>query len=118
MWQDPPAAEKMSAGWTESCTVTRWRLSPTVRSRVSASQRGDEIRGNLNEKINKQGAQRLVGGSTCGRGLVQDALPVGHLQWSQVRLDAVLPPDPIVDDLDVQLSHPAQDRLGGREGGQ
>lgn len=44
---------------------------------------------------------------------MEDALPVGHLQWAQVRLDAVLPSDPIVHDLDVQLSHPAQDRLEG-----
>lgn len=53
---------------------------------------------------------------TCGRGLAEDALPVGHLQQAQVRLDAVLPSDPIVHDLDVQLSHPAQDRLEGGGG--
>lgn len=43
---------------------------------------------------------------------MEDALSVGHLQRSQVRLDAVLPSDTIVDDLDVQLSHSAQDHLG------
>lgn len=51
-WQDPPA-EKMSAGWTQSCAVTWWRLSPMVRSKVSASRRGDELRRNLDERINK-----------------------------------------------------------------
>lgn len=40
-----------------------------------------------------------------------DRLSVSHLQGSEVSLDAVLPPDPVVDDLDVQLPHPAQDGL-------
>lgn len=42
---------------------------------------------------------------------MQDRLSVGHLQRAQVGLDAVLSPDAVVEDLDVQLSHPAQDDL-------
>lgn len=50
-------------------------------------------------------------GRTCGGERLEDGLSVGHLQGSQVRLDAVLPPDAVVQDLDVQLAHPAQDGL-------
>lgn len=48
---------------------------------------------------------------TCSRDLVEDGLPVCHLQWSEVCFYAVLPSDSIVDDLDVQLSHPTQNGL-------
>lgn len=42
---------------------------------------------------------------------MEDGLPVGHLEGPELRLNAVLSPDSIVHDLDVQLSHPAQDGL-------
>lgn len=42
---------------------------------------------------------------------MEDGLPVSHLQWSEVCFDAVLSSDSIVDDLDVQLSHPTQNGL-------
>lgn len=48
---------------------------------------------------------------TCSRDLVENRLPVSHLQWSEVSLDAILSFNSIVDDLDVQLSHPTQNGL-------
>lgn len=47
---------------------------------------------------------------------MEDGLPVSHLQGSQVGLDAVLSSDSIVDDLDVQLAHPTQNRLSTQTG--
>ena len=42
---------------------------------------------------------------------MENGLPVSHLQWSKVSLNAVLSSDSIVDDLYVQLSHPTQNGL-------
>jgi len=40
-----------------------------------------------------------------------DRLPIGHLRPAHVRLDLELPTHPIDDNLEMQLTHPSDDRL-------
>jgi len=99
-----------SSGATLSSTVATCRLSPTVRSRVSTASL-NEFRPEKKENKLERAEKQKPGRRTGRRRAEEDGLPVGHLQRPQVSLDAVLSSDPIVDDLDVQLAHPAQNSL-------
>ncbi|OPZ92057.1 MAG: hypothetical protein BWY73_00939 [candidate division TA06 bacterium ADurb.Bin417] len=48
-----------------------------------------------------------------GLGGTGDRLPVGHLGLAHPRLNLELPDQPVADDVQVQLTHPGDDRLAG-----